>query len=127
MRQQTKQVTWTFRILLLVAVGTVSWLTLSRPSAEVHGLVNDKVAHFGAFFALAAAFEAAFPHARITAKVIVLCGYGLLIECLQLMTGYRTFSWWDWLADISGVIAFLPFRPLFDRVFIALGLAQSSA
>lgn len=97
-----------FRIGLASALITLSYLMLKRPGGEVQGLINDKVAHFVAFFCLAFAAEGAFPNVKRAWKVAVLIGYGILIEVIQLNIGYRDFSWWDWLADIAGVVLYQP-------------------
>lgn len=101
---------YSFRVLLLLALVAMTYLLLNKPSGDVQGLINDKVAHWIGFFALAGVTDLAFPHTRFLWKAMLLAGYGLLTEYLQLQTGYRHFSWWDWLADIGGILSFLPFR-----------------
>ena len=85
-------------------------LLLDKPSGNVHGLINDKLAHGIGFLVLIAVTDLAFPRVGFVWKAVALSGYGLLMEFLQLQTGYRHFSWWDWLADVVGVFAFLPVR-----------------
>lgn len=65
----------------------------------------DKVVHFAAFFVLAWAFYHAFP-IPIWAALVVLTGYGLLIEYIQEMLPYRDSSWGDLLADGLGAATF---------------------
>lgn len=97
-----------FRLGLAFTLIVLTYLMLKRPGAEAQGFINDKVAHFIAFFCLACAAEGAFPKVKKLWKVLVLIGYGILIEFIQLNLGYRDFSWMDWLADIAGVLAYQP-------------------
>ena len=99
-----------FRILLCVALVVFTYLLLNKPSGNTQGLMNDKLAHAIGFWGLSFLADLAFPRVRFFWKALLLCSYGLLTEYLQLLTGYREFSWWDWLADIVGVLAMLPVR-----------------
>ena len=81
---------------------------VSKPSGNLHGLINDKLAHGLGFFILALVFEGAFPKVSWLWKGFILIGYGLGIEIVQLYLSYRHFSWFDWLADIVGVLLFIP-------------------
>ena len=110
------KITYGFRLLVLLALVAMTYLLLNKPSGNVHGLMNDKLAHGIGFFVLAGVADLAFPKARFLWKALLLCGYGLLIEYLQLLSGYRHFSWWDWLADIAGVLCFLPFQQPIHRL-----------
>ncbi|MDX1696442.1 MAG: VanZ family protein [Ketobacteraceae bacterium] len=105
------KVTYGFRFLLSLALVVMTYLLLNKPSGNVSGwMINDKVAHGLGFFVLAGVTDLAFPRSSFVWKALPLCAYGLLTEYLQLQTGYRHFSWWDWLADIVGVVCFMPFR-----------------
>lgn len=97
-----------FRFALALLAALMTYLMLSKPSGSVHGLVNDKVAHCLGFFALALVLECAFPKTRLIWKVLILFAYGLAIEVVQLNLSYRHFSWWDWVADIVGVLLYIP-------------------
>lgn len=128
MRIQSARVTTVFRILLLLSLLLITYLTLARlsPSGSA-SLINDKVAHFLAFFCLTIAVEASFPNIALKYKVLVLAAYGMGIELAQMATGYRYFSWLDWLADVAGIVAFIPCMPLFERCLVGLGLAKPAA
>lgn len=106
----SNHITLFFRLALVLAVVLMTYLTLSKPTGSVHGLINDKLAHGIGFFVLAFVLDMAFPRFHLLWKLLVLAGYGLLIELLQLYTGYRHFSWWDWLADIVGLLLYLPWH-----------------
>lgn len=112
-----------FRILLAASILAITYLTLSKPTGNVHGLINDKVAHGLSFFLLTFIMDMAFPRMQMWGKVLILFAYGLGIELLQLQLAYRHFSWWDWLADIVGVLLYLPLlkpvHQLVARVFPA--------
>jgi VanZ family protein len=104
------KITYGFRLLLLLVLVAMTYLLLNKPSGNVQGLLNDKLAHAMGFFVLAGVADLAFPNTRFLWKALLLGGYGLLTEYLQLLSGYRHFSWWDWLADIAGIVCFLPFQ-----------------
>ena len=108
------------RLLLAVALIIFTYLLLNKPSGNVHGLINDKLAHGIGFWILIAVTDLAFPKVGFIWKAVALSAYGLIIEFIQLQTGYRHFSWWDWLADIAGVLAFLPVRSLVRRLLARL-------
>ena len=97
-----------FRTLLILAFLIFTYLMVSKPSGNLHGLINDKLAHGLGFFILALVFEGAFPKVSWLWKGFILIGYGLGIEIVQLYLSYRHFSWFDWLADIVGVLLFIP-------------------
>ena len=97
-----------FRVAFVIAIVLMTLATLSKPDPNVHGLINDKVAHILGFFILSFVTHCAFPQSSMTKKMILLIGYGMAIEIAQSFTGYRYFSWLDWLADIAGVLAFQP-------------------
>lgn len=98
-----------FRFALVLLATLMTYLMLSKPSSgSIHGLVNDKVAHCLGFFALAFVLECAFPKTRLIWKVLVLFVYGLAIEIVQLNLSYRHFSWLDWVADMVGVLLYIP-------------------
>ena len=114
-------ITLSFRALLILAFLTFTYLMLSKPSGNVHGLINDKVAHCLGFFVLAFVFEGAFPKVSWWWKSSILIGYGLGIEIVQLYLSYRHFSWFDWLADIAGVLIFIPMVKPMHYLFSRIG------
>ncbi|MCG8312456.1 MAG: hypothetical protein MI976_04510, partial [Pseudomonadales bacterium] len=82
-----------FRTLLILAFLIFTYLMVSKPSGNLHGLINDKLAHGLGFFILALVFEGAFPKVSWLWKGFILIGYGLGIEIVQLYLSYRHFSW----------------------------------
>ncbi|MDN7125144.1 VanZ family protein [Pseudidiomarina terrestris] len=91
-------------ILLLIAVTAAFLMQIS--SGDLPRVEHlDKVVHFGSFFVLAWAFHHAF-RLPIWLALIVLTGYGLLIEYVQELLPYRDSSWGDLLADGAGAATF---------------------
>ncbi|MCG8669921.1 MAG: VanZ family protein [Pseudomonadales bacterium] len=104
-----------FRVAFVISILLMTLATLSKPDPNVHGILNDKLAHILGFFVLAFVTHCAFPKSSIAKKLIFLICYGMAIEIAQSFTGYRHFSWLDWLADIAGVLAFQPLaKPTLD-------------
>jgi len=62
----------------------------------------DKLFHFFAYLLLT--FYQIQIHGVRKSKLIFMffCIQGILIEILQLFTGYRSFEWWDMAANASG-------------------------
>ena len=90
----------------------ILWLALDpQPfTAELFDL--DKLNHAAAFIFLAMLLDYSFPSTgRYWLKWLPLLGFGILIELLQLLGGYRLFEWGDMLADASGLIVYLVLRP----------------
>lgn len=72
------------------------------PSPDIGG--NDKVMHYLTYFLLSAGFSTLVRHHRsLIAVAIGLIGYGILLELLQGMTGYRYLEVYDMLANSVGV------------------------
>ncbi|KFZ28430.1 hypothetical protein IDAT_08960 [Pseudidiomarina atlantica] len=93
-----------FFLVLLAAITTIFLIQVS--SGELPRFQHlDKVIHFGAFFVLAWAFYHAFP-VPIWLALMLLTGYGLLIEYVQQMLPYRSSSWGDLAADAAGAASF---------------------
>ena len=92
-----------FLFISLVLIGFVAALV------PMHGVeINnfDKVMHAGAMFGFAFLLDVATTRSFWRWKVPVLLGYGGLIEILQLLTPWRSFSIADFLADTTGVLLY---------------------
>lgn len=86
-----------YAMLLLVAI-----LSLI-PSPSVGS--NDKFLHFIAYFGLSAMFSALNRHlAKLIVIGVCLILYGVLLELLQGLTGYRMMDSMDMLANSLGVV-----------------------
>lgn len=95
-----------WRSAFVVALGTVTWLSLAPADRLPPIGLWDKLSHAIAFAALAALIHAGWPRTPQPALWGVLVGYGLVLEILQLLSPGRTFSWLDLLADAAGVAAY---------------------
>ena len=94
---------------MLLAVGALSLM----PVPDIG--VSDKLAHVVTYFLLAAWFSLlATNRIALCWTFVGLVGYGILIELLQGMTGYRFAQWGDVVANGIGIAAgiLLYFTPL---------------
>ena len=100
------------KFLLLLAIGFTLWVALSANPPRAGGLFDlDKLNHFGAFFVLAALTDYAFLQANVIwQKMALLLCFGLSIEVMQYVVGYRCFEWLDLIADAAGLFCFLAVR-----------------
>jgi len=92
-----------FRVLLVAALLTISFLALTRLSIPVAKHINDKVNHVIAFFVLALLVDHAFPAWSFRTTVLALIAYGLSIEIAQAYLPYRSCSLFDLGADAGGL------------------------
>lgn len=111
-------------ILMLLVVAVLSLM----PVPDTGVGVNDKLAHVVTYFTLASWFALLAPQrAALLWTVVGLLAFGVLLEVLQGMTGYRYAEWADIAANASGTLvgALLYFTPL-PRLFRLLdqGLAR---
>jgi VanZ family protein len=89
--------------LALVVVGVLS---LIPAPVDIHG--SDKLLHFLTYAALGAGFTLIACSLRQTLiSAGLLIAYGIVLEVLQGMTGYRMFELLDMLANSSGVLVSL--------------------
>jgi len=73
--------------------------------------VSDKSMHFVTYFFLSAGFTTLVRFNRSLVFVVVgLISYGILLEFLQGMTGYRLMETYDMLANSAGVVCGLIVR-----------------
>lgn len=95
-------------ILLLILLPLSLWVALMPLDHYVFTITfSDKVLHFLAFFGFSVLADIALIKKEFWVwKGIPLVFYGALIEILQSFTPFRSFSVWDWIADIAGVVVF---------------------
>lgn len=95
-------------VLLLILLPISLWVALIPLDNIVDpAVVSDKVLHFLAFFGFAVLIDASIKPVNYWFwGGWLLVAYGALIEILQSFTPYRSFSMWDWVADIVGIAAF---------------------
>lgn len=113
---------YAFRALLLICLTAITWLALTSEPLPVGYQAWDKPNHWVAFFTLAFLADYSFPGSRRDwIKWIILAAYGLGLEVMQLLTGFRAFEFDDLLADILGIGCYLPLRGLIQRIpFLSL-------
>ena len=95
-----------WRVLCWWLLAVVVTLTLiPEPDGSVIGFqVNDKVAHFVCYFALACGFGCLRLGLRLFWPMLLLMLLGVLLEVVQLLSMYgRMFDPWDMLANSVGV------------------------
>lgn len=96
-----------WRVICWWLVAVVVTLTLiPNPDGSVIGFqVNDKVAHFVCYFALACGFGCLRLGQRMLQPMLLLVLLGVLLEVVQLLSMYgRMFDLWDMLANTMGVL-----------------------
>lgn len=106
-----------WRLLLLCAFCVATWGFLKDVSGIPSAwMPNDKVMHGLVFLTLTTLWQASFRQPWLY-PVLVMAGYGALIEVLQGMTPVRSADAMDWLADMLGVALAFLIWPLFCRWF----------
>ena len=102
------------RVGFVVCVFSILILALS-PAEHIPGFTWwDKFNHSFAFFVLTCLLYFSFSEVKwVTQVVLPLLVFGLLIEILQLLSGYRHFSLLDVFADAVGIVVGLAFSVLF--------------
>lgn len=96
-----------FRAALLTAMAAIMYLATTRLDLPGTLSPNDKVSHIAAFYVLALLMDFSFPGRRFDlSKAGTLLGYGFLIESVQYLLPYRTFSLFDLSADAMGLLVY---------------------
>lgn len=97
-----------WRAIFFVAASVVVSLACMPTAPDIVPVMNDKLAHFGAFAVLTLLALLAFPEARPLTLLIGLAGLGLGIELLQATPVIdRTPEGMDLLADIGAIVSIL--------------------
>lgn len=90
-----------WRVALGAALVAVAWTSLIPPDQLPQGVsVSDKVVHALAYAALGAL--AVLSGLRLVPAIVLVVAFGLLLEVVQGITGYRSFEWADLVADLVG-------------------------
>jgi len=96
-----------FRILLGLALLICSYGFLKDVSGIPSAwMPNDKLMHVLIFAGLTLLWQLGFPR-RAVSGLLMMSLYGGLIELAQHYLTVRTGDWWDWLADICGILLVL--------------------
>ena len=93
-----------YRLGFMASIIVISSLATAEPtSSSSMDLIDDKILHFLCFAYLTILFKfARFTDQDFWVYVIVLC-YGILIEIVQMYIPYRSFEFFDILADLTGI------------------------
>ncbi|MEW7293082.1 VanZ family protein [Aquimarina sp. 2304DJ70-9] len=113
-----------FFVLVILSTGIITWASLAKFVNPIGFNVkgSDKIAHCIAYFIFTMVWFLFFffrkkekqNFIQSIAKTMVFCFlYGFLMESLQfLLTSYRSFEWYDVMANTSGIV----FAALFLKV-----------
>ncbi len=91
-----------YRFWLLAGLICIAVLAFA-PLQSDPGTGNDKINHILAFLFLAWLANRAFPGLKVRIWLGLLA-FGLFIEVTQKFLPYRSFSWWDLMADGVGIL-----------------------
>ncbi len=106
-----------FRIILGISVSLISILAVQEIDVESSTNLNDKLLHLGCFFYLTlVTWLSRIIHKEFLLYVIVL-GYGILIEIVQIYIPYRSFEFLDIFADFAGILAGILFINFFKDLY----------
>jgi VanZ family protein len=109
--------TGVFRAILAVTLVVILYLSTTQQEFAIIDDTNDKVKHVLAFYVLAFLADYSAPNVSFNRnKVVMILGYGLLIEVIQYFLPYREFSLFDLAADGIGIAAYALSRPVLGRI-----------
>lgn len=109
---------WAFWLCVLAVLA----LALMKPTHHMPTTGWDKANHALAFGVMTLLGAMAYP-ARLGRLLLALLAYGVLIEILQGLTGYRDSDWHDVVADGAGLLLAWPIA----RQLVAASLASRRA
>ncbi len=96
---------YSFRLILAISIVVISILSIQHLEVEPSVNLNDKLLHFSCFLYLTIiSWLSRIIYKELRLYVIVL-GYGILIEIVQIYIPYRSFEFLDIFADFTGILA----------------------
>jgi VanZ family protein len=96
---------YSFRFILAISIVVISILSIQHLEVEPSVNLNDKLLHFSCFLYLTIiSWLSRIIYKELWLYVIVL-GYGILIEIVQIYIPYRSFEFLDIFADFLGILA----------------------
>ena len=111
--------TW-FRVALVTALVSISYLATTPTQYEVVVAVSDKVEHIAAFWVLGLLADFSFPRSGFGwPKIGLLLLYALAIETVQSFLPYRSSEWQDLVAGAIGMAAYGLSVPLIKKTGLA--------
>ena len=95
---------YSFRLILAISIVVISILSIQHLEVEPSVNLNDKLLHFSCFLYLTIiSWLSRIIYKELWLYVIVL-GYGILIEIVQIYIPYRSFEFLDIFADFLGIL-----------------------
>ena len=96
---------YSFRLILAISIVVISILSIQHLEVEPSVNLNDKLLHFSCFLYLTIiSWLSRIIYKELWLYVIVL-GYGILIEIVQIYIPYRSFEFLDIFANFTGILA----------------------
>jgi len=96
----------TIGFLLVLAVIVVS--LVPHPPRVGHFRNSDKAGHFAAYMAMTLWFLLIYTRNVIRLRIaLAFIALGVALECLQRLSGFRTFEYADIVGNVSGVLCAL--------------------
>mgnify|MGYP001035981566 CR=1 FL=1 len=101
-----------------IYIVVIFYLCLRRSTGTIPSFPHiDKIIHFTAYFIMMSYFCQILNKSSYKVAFIIFVLMGVLIEFLQLMTGYRSFEFLDMMANTSGLLmGWLIFGNYFSNV-----------
>ena len=93
-------------ILSVILIAVVTFLHFMKtPSLSIETTLSiDKIAHMMIFYFVGLWFFIIAKNVRAIFLFVLLCGYALSMEFMQMNISYRSFEWLDWVADVFGIL-----------------------
>ena len=96
-----------YRIGFVIFLIASIYLMMDKPGDLQLGFtINDKLAHGITFFILTLLISRGYPDHYGLTMLGCIAAFGLLIEGVQYLLPWRSFSVADWLADIAGILVY---------------------
>ncbi len=104
----------------LIYIVVIFYLCLRRSTGTTPSFAHlDKIIHFSAYFIMMSYFAQILKKSSYKKAFIAFLLMGVLIEFLQLMTGYRSFELLDMVANTSGLLmGWLIFGNYFSNILL---------
>lgn len=97
---------WHNKVLFYLALIAGCIIAFSPAEAGLQPQLNDKFLHVVGFSIMALFCHLAHPNTAYWLQILGLALFGAGIELVQAYLPYRSFSIWDWLADIVGLFIY---------------------
>ncbi len=120
-----------FFVPVVLSTGVITWASLARFTSPIGFDVkgSDKIAHCIAYFIFTMVWFLFFFFRKkekqnfvrgITKAMIICFLYGFLMESMQfLLTSYRSFEWYDVMANTSGIIFAVLFLKVLENKLVS--------